>query len=159
MTATVDAKRLLNRELVITRILDAPRSLVFKMWTDPTHIAQWWGPRGFTNPVCDMDVRPGGAIRMVMRGPGGVDYPMTGVFHEIVAPERLVLTTAVDDADGNRVLEAHNTVTLAEHGGKTTLTVRARIVRATAAAAPMLAGMEAGWSQSLERLAALVAAR
>jgi uncharacterized protein YndB with AHSA1/START domain len=159
MTATVDAKRPANRELVITRIFDAPRSLVFKMWTDPTHMAQWWGPRGFTNPVCDMDVRPGGAIRIVMRGPGGVDYPMTGVFHEIVAPERLVLTTAVDDADGNRVLEAHNTVTFAEHGGKTTLTVRARIVKATAAAAPMLAGMEAGWSQSLERLAALVAAR
>jgi uncharacterized protein YndB with AHSA1/START domain len=159
MTATVDAKRPVNRELVITRIFDAPRSLVFKMWTDPTHMAQWWGPRGFTNPVCDMDVRPGGAIRIVMRGPGGVDYPMTGVFHEIVAPERLVLTTAVDDADGNRVLEAHNTVTFAEHGGKTTLTVRARIVKATAAAAPMLAGMEAGWGQSLERLAALVAVR
>jgi uncharacterized protein YndB with AHSA1/START domain len=159
MTATVDAKRPVNRELVITRIFDAPRSLVFKMWTDPTHMAQWWGPRGFTNPVCDMDVRPGGAIRIVMRGPGGVDYPMTGVFHEIVAPERLIFTTAVDDADGNRVLEAHNTVTFAEHGGKTTLTVRARIVKATAAAAPMLAGMEAGWGQSLERLAALVAVR
>jgi uncharacterized protein YndB with AHSA1/START domain len=158
MTATVDAKRPANRELVITRIFDAPRSLVFKMWTDPTHMAQWWGPRGFTNPVCDMDVRPGGAIRIVMRGPGGADYPMTGLFNEIVAPERLVLTTAVDDADGNRVLEAHNTVTFAEHGGKTTLTVRARIVKATAAAAPMLAGMEAGWGQSLERLAAHVAA-
>ena len=159
MMATVEAKRPVNRELVITRIFDAPRSLLFKMWTDPEHMAQWWGPRGFTNPVCDMDVRPGGAIRVVMRGPRGVDYPMTGVFHEIVAPERLVLTTAVDDADGNRVLEAHNTVTFAEHGGKTTLTVRARIVKATAAAAPMLAGMEAGWGQSLERLAALVAAR
>jgi uncharacterized protein YndB with AHSA1/START domain len=159
MTATVDAKRPVNRELVITRIFDAPRSLVFKMWTDPTHLAQWWGPRGFTNPVCDMDVRPGGAIRIVMRGPGGVDYPMTGVFHEIVAPERLIFTTAVDDADGNRVLEAHNTVTFAEHGGKTTLTVRARIVKATAAAAPMLAGIEAGWGQSLERLEALMAAR
>jgi uncharacterized protein YndB with AHSA1/START domain len=159
MTATVDAKRPVNREFVITRIFDAPRSLVFKMWTDPTHMAQWWGPRGFTNPVCDMDARPGGAIRIVMRGPGGVDYPMTGVFHEIVAPERLVLTTAVDDADGNRVLEVHNTVTFAEHAGKTTLTLRARIVKATAAAAGMLAGMEAGWGQSLERLAALVTAR
>jgi uncharacterized protein YndB with AHSA1/START domain len=158
MTATVDAKRPANRELVITRIFDAPRSLVFKMWTDSEHMAQWWGPRGFTNPVCDMDVRPGGAIRIVMRGPGGTDYPMTGVFHEVVAPERLIFTTALDDADGNRVLEAHNTVTFAEHGGKTTLTVRARIIKATAAAAPMLAGMEAGWGQSLERLAAHVAA-
>ena len=145
-----------ERELVITRVFDAPRSLVFKMWTDPKHVAQWWGPKGFTNPVCELDMRPGGTIRIVMRGPDGTDYPMTGAVHEIIAPERLVFTSAVDNADGNRVLEALNTVTFAEHGGKTTLTLQARVVKATAAAAPMLAGMEAGWTQSLERLAQYV---
>jgi uncharacterized protein YndB with AHSA1/START domain len=84
-----------------------------------------------------------------MRGPDGCDHPMTGVFHE-----RVVLTTAVDDAEGKRLLEVHTTVTFAEHGDRTTLTLRARVVKATREAAPMLAGMEAGWTQSLERLEA-----
>ncbi len=69
MTATAQAAPPAKRELNITRIFDAPRSLVFKMWTDPKHVAQWWGPKGFTNPVCERDVRPGGALRIVMRGP------------------------------------------------------------------------------------------
>jgi uncharacterized protein YndB with AHSA1/START domain len=152
-----------GQELVITRTFDAPRALVFAAWTDPKHIAAWWGPKGFTNPVCEMDVRPGGAIRIVMRPPADApahvrgDHPMTGTFHEIVPPERLVFTAAVDDADGNRVLEVLNTVTFVEQRGKTTLTLRARVVRATAQAAGMLAGMETGWSQSLERLEAVVA--
>ena len=154
-----------DREFVISRQFDAPRELVFKMWTEPKHMAQWWGPKGFTNPVCDMDVRPGGAIRIVMRAPDDApaqfrgDHPMTGVFREIVEPERLVITTAVDDADGNRVLEVLNTVTFVEHGGKTTLTMHALVVKARAEAARMLGGMEAGWTQSLERLAALLAHR
>lgn len=146
-----------GRELVITRMIDAPRSLVFGAWTDAKHMARWWGPHGFTNPVCELDVRPGGAIRIVMRAPDGSEYPMTGVFHEIVEPERLVIATVVDDGDGNRILEVHITVTFAETGGKTTLTLQARVVKATAAAAAMLAGMEAGWTQSLERLDRYVA--
>jgi uncharacterized protein YndB with AHSA1/START domain len=163
MTTAVDAKPSVGQELVFTRVFDAPRSLVFAAWTDPKHMAAWWGPKGFTNPVCELDVRPGGAIRIVMRAPADVqahargDHPMTGTFHEIVAPERLVFTAAVDDADGNRLLEVLNTVTFMEQGGRTTLTVHARIVKATAQAALMLAGMEMGWSQSLERLAALLA--
>jgi uncharacterized protein YndB with AHSA1/START domain len=156
-TDRAETKPSAGRELVITRVIDAPRALVFKAWTDPKQMAQWWGPHGFTNPVCELDVRAGGAIRIVMRAPDGTEYPMTGVFRELVESERLVLATAVDDADGNRVLEVHSTVTFAEHGGKTTLTLRTRVVKATAAAAAMLAGMEAGWSQSLERLARYLA--
>ena len=157
MTARAETKPSAERELTITRIFDAPRSLVFKMWTDPKHMAQWWGPRGFTNPVCELDVRLGGAIRIHMRAPDGVVHPMTGIFREIVEPERLVFTTAVDDANGNRLLEGHNIVTFAEHGGKTTLTLRSHAVGFVAIADRMLAGMEAGWTQSLERLEALVA--
>jgi Activator of Hsp90 ATPase homolog 1-like protein len=69
-----------EQELVLTRVFDAPRELVFKAWTDPKCVAQWWRPRGFTNPVCEVDVRPGGAIRIHMRGPDGTVYPMTGVY-------------------------------------------------------------------------------
>src|ERR1700675_291772 len=123
MTGIVDIDPSIRRELVITRIFDAPRALVWTAWTDPRHMAQWWGPKGFTNPVCEMDVRPGGAIRIVMRGPDGIDYPMFGWFREIVEPERLVLVTAVDDAKGDRLFEVLNTVTFTERGGKTTLTM------------------------------------
>lgn len=145
------------RELVFTRVFDAPRRLVFEAWTDPKHVAQWWGPHGFTNPVCELDVRPGGAIRIHMRGPDGTVYPMTGVYQEIVEPERLVFTSAALDRDGNPLFEVLNTVTFAEQGGRTTQTSRARVVKSTAGAAPYLEGMEAGWAQSLERLEAHVA--
>ena len=158
MNAKAQSKERPSRELTFTRIFDAPRALVFGMWTDPKHVAQWWGPRGFTNPVCEMDVRPGGALRIVMRAPDGTEYPMPGIFRDVVAPERLVFTSFAEDAKGNRLLEALTTVTFVEHGGKTTLTVHARAVGLVPHAADMLAGMEAGWTQTLERLAERVAA-
>lgn len=142
------------RELIITRIFDAPRELVFKAWTDPRHVAQWWGPAGFINPVCELDLRPGGAIRIHMQGPDGVLYPSQGVFHEIVEPERLVFTSrAFEDEAGHPQLEVLNTVTFAEHDGKTKLTLQAVVVKATPEMARSLAGMEEGWNQSLDRLA------
>src|SRR5205823_6643743 len=78
------------REITATRIFDAPRELVFKMWTDPEHVAKWWGPNGFTNTIYEMDVRPGGVWRFVMHGPNGVDYQNKNVYIEVVKPERLV---------------------------------------------------------------------
>ena len=139
-------------ELVLTRVFKAPRGPVFAAWTEPTQVAQWWGPNGFTNPVCELDVRPGGAVRIHMRGPDGTVYPMTGVYQEIVEPERLVFTSAALDESGKPLFEVLNTVAFVEHDGTTKLTVRVRVVKSTAGAAPYLAGMEAGWTQSLERL-------
>ena len=81
---------LASREIVVTRVFDAPRELVFKMWTDPKHIAQWWGPKGFTSTIHEMDVKPGGVWRFVMHGPDGVDYQNKVVYLEIVKPERIV---------------------------------------------------------------------
>src|SRR6266851_3665544 len=127
-----------DRELTLTRVLDAPREVVFRMWTDPQHVAQWWGPMGFTNPVCEMDVRPGGALRIVMRAPDGTDYPMTGIFQEIAPPERLVFTNIAVDAAGDHLLEGTTIVTFAAQQGKTTLTLRTRAVAMVAAAARML---------------------
>ncbi len=143
----------LEKDLVFTRIFDAPRDLVFKAWTEAEHLKRWWGPHGFTNPVCEVDPRPGGAIRIDMRGPDGTIYPMTALYREIVEPERLVFTSAALDEKGNPLFEVLNTVTFAEHAGKTKLTVHASVVKATAEAAPYLAGMDQGWSQSLDRLA------
>jgi uncharacterized protein YndB with AHSA1/START domain len=141
-------------DLVLTRVFDAPRELVFKAWTDTRHMGQWWGPNGFTNPVCELDVRPGGAIRIDMRAPNGVVYPMKGVFEEIVEPERLVFVSSALDEKGNSLFDILNTVTLAEEGGKTSLTLQARVIKAAASAPQYLKGMEMGWTQSLDRLGA-----
>ena len=141
-----------ERTIVITRIFDAPRELVFKAWTDAAHLAQWWGPKGFTNPVCEVDARPGGALRIVMRAPDGAERPMTGVFREVTAPARLVFTNVAVDRDGKPLLEGLTTVTFAEQGGKTRLTLESRAVGLVDYAARMLEGMEAGWTQSIDRL-------
>jgi uncharacterized protein YndB with AHSA1/START domain len=151
------AKKSAAQEVFFTRILDAARELVWKAWTDPQHVAQWWGPNGFTNPVCELDVRPGGAMLIHMRSPDGTVYPMTGVYQEIVEPERLVFSSGALDNTGQPLFEVLTTVTLTEDGGKTTLTVRARVVKSTPAAAPHLAGMKEGWNQTIDRFAAYVA--
>jgi uncharacterized protein YndB with AHSA1/START domain len=139
--------------MITTRIFDAPREVVFKAWTDPKQLQRWWGPKGFTNPVCEVDVRPGGAIRIHMRAPDGTVYPMTGVFHEIVVPERLVFSSSALDGNDDPLFEVLNTVTFADEGGKTKLTLQASVSKVKGHAAPHLAGMEQGWSMALDRLA------
>ena len=79
-----------EREIMGARVFDAPRDLVWTMWTDPKHIAQWWGPRGFRNTIHEMDVRPGGHWRFIMHGPDGQDYQNHNVYVEVVRPERIV---------------------------------------------------------------------
>jgi len=145
-------------DLVITRVYDAPRELVFSLWTDPKHLAEWWGPRGFTNPVCEADARMGGGLRIHMRGPDGRTHRMTGTFDEVVPPERLVFTNIVPDENGQALFQIRNTVLFENEGRKTRLTLRAAVLMQTAAAAPYLAGMNEGWSQTLDRLAERVAA-
>ena len=112
-----------DREIVITRVFDAPRELVFKAWTDPNHVAHWWGPRGFTTTIHEMDVRPGGVWRLVMHGPDGTDYPNKIIFDEVTAPERLVYTNS-GGKKGGPFAQFQNTVTFEEQSGKTKLTMR-----------------------------------
>jgi uncharacterized protein YndB with AHSA1/START domain len=140
------------QHVVVTHTFDAPRDVVFKAWTDPKYVAIWWGPHGFTSPVCELDVRPGGSLRIHMRGPDGAIYPMTGVYKEIVRPERMVFTVTPLDEKGEPIFEILTTVTFVEKGDQTLVTVDARVIMATAGADVYLQGMEEGWSQSLERL-------
>ncbi len=142
--------------VVISRVFDAPRDLVWRAWTDPNHLAQWFGPRGFTSSVPELDLCVGGALRIVMHGPDGNDYPMKGVFREVVKPERLVFSNIAIDKDGNHLLEGETSVTLSEQGGKTTLTMKSHMVGLVPIAVQMLAGMEAGWTQSIEKLEELL---
>lgn len=143
-----------NRQFLATRELDAPPNVVFKAWTDPKQLAQWWGPRGFTNPVCEFEAWPGGAIRIDMRGPDGVVYPMNGVVQEVVEGERLVFaSTAFEDEHGNARLEDITMVTFAGFNGKTKLALKAEVIKAESPeVTEALKGMPDGWSQSLDRL-------
>jgi uncharacterized protein YndB with AHSA1/START domain len=155
---TATATRPTERELILTRVFDAPRALVYRAWTEREHMMQWWLPGpGFTVPVCELDVRPGGALRIDMRGPDGTLYPNTGCFFEVSKPDRLVFgTVAVDDVE-HAIIAGMNTVTLAAQQGKTKLTLHARIIHVAPEAAAAIAGMEMGWSNCLDRLAERVA--
>ena len=144
-------------EVTLTRIFNAPRELVWKAWTDPAMLARWWGPHGFTNPLCEADVRPGGKILIHMRAPDGTVFPMTGTFDEVAEPECLVFRAVPVDDQGTALLESLTTVTLHDLGGKTKVIVHASAVPLQPVADGMLKGMEPGWSQSLERLAEVVA--
>jgi len=142
-----------ERELVITRVFDAPRALVFKAWTEPERLVRWWGPRGFTMPSCKMEVRPGGAYRFQMRSPEGTDHWLQGVYREIVEPERLACTWAWLDADGKPVHETLLTVTFDEEGDKTKLTLHQAVFESVTARD----AHQSGWTSSLECLAEYLA--
>jgi uncharacterized protein YndB with AHSA1/START domain len=148
----------IHRELTLTRVFDAPRELVFKMWTDPKHLAQWFGPKEFTNPVCEVDPRAGGRIHVLMRAPWGNEYPMEGVFREVVKNEKLVFTNNAVDDKGGILIQSVTTVTFETQGGKTKMTMHTDAMGMVDIAAQMLNGMEAGWSQSFDKLAAAIAA-
>lgn len=139
-------------ELVISRVFDAPRELVFKAWTEPAQFANWFGPRGTTVPYCEMDVRPGGTLRFRYRLSGGEQHRISGVYREVLEPERLVFTESFIDEAGDLIerpgypLVALLTVTFAEQGGKTRVTVQHGGVGVDH-------GQFQGWNESLERLA------
>ena len=155
-----------DREIVITRVFEAPRAPVFKAWTEPERVMRWWGPNGFSAPSCKIDLRPGGIFHTCMRSPEGQDFWSKGVYCEVVVPERIVCTDSFADADGNVVEPSHYgmsptwprealvTLTFAEHEGRTTLTLRHAVGTATVSEAEMC---QQGWSESLDKLAAYLA--
>jgi uncharacterized protein YndB with AHSA1/START domain len=146
-----------ERELVLRRVFNAPRAKVYKMWVDQKKLANWWGPHGFTCPVCQLDAREGGKIKVDMRAPDGKIYPMTGVFNKINEPSLLVFTTFAFIGGGKRPdFEVLNIVEFTEKNGKTAITLTAKVLKSgkalSEAAKVALSGMEEGWSQSLEKL-------
>jgi uncharacterized protein YndB with AHSA1/START domain len=143
-----------DRVLVITRIFDAPRELVFKAWTDADHLVRWMGPRGFKSTVIHSDARPGGAYRIHMLGPEGDDHWTQGIFREIVEPERLVMSGGWADAQGNPTSpETLLTLTFEEHAGKTKLTLHQAVFESLTARD----AHRGGWNSSLDRLAEYLA--
>jgi uncharacterized protein YndB with AHSA1/START domain len=142
-----------DRVLTITRIFDAPRSLVFKAWTDSEHMARWWGPRGFKSDVIKNDLRPGGAYRIHMLGPDG-DHWSQGVYREVVPPERLVMVGSWADAQGNPTRpETTLTLLFEDVGGKTKLTLHNAVFESVTARDLH----NGGWTSALDCLAEYLA--
>jgi len=110
-----------NREITITRLINAPQELVFEAWTNPEHVKHWWGPDGFTNTIHEMSVKPGGVWRFMMHGPNGMNFPNKIVFEEVVKPERLVYVHGSEDENDPNIF--HVTVTFEKQGNKTYLTM------------------------------------
>jgi uncharacterized protein YndB with AHSA1/START domain len=161
---TTSSQKTEEQELIITRVFDAPRELVWQAWTEPEHFMRWWGPKEFTTPRCDIDLRVGGRFLYCMRSPDGQDYWGTGVYREIVPPERIVVTDSFADEKGNVVPASHYgmsdmplemliTVTFEDEGGKTKMTLR----HAGMPEGENREGANAGWSESFDKLAEYLA--
>jgi uncharacterized protein YndB with AHSA1/START domain len=153
-TGTLTVTTPSDREIVLTRVFDAPRRMVFQAFTDPELLQLWFGPRGWTLTVCEVDLRVGGSFRFVLLGPEGTELKIRGVYLEITPPERSVHTESYDDYPG----ESQVTTVLAEHGGKTTLTATVLYPSREARDAVIDAGMEHGAAESYDRLADMLAA-
>jgi len=151
---TSGAPRSMTRELLITRVFDSPRALVFKAWTEPERLVRWWGPRGFTTPSCKMDARPGGALRLCMRSHEGTLHWLQCVYRDVVEPERLAFTWAWEDADGQRGHETLVTVDFVEQDAGTRLVVHQAVFESDNARDLH----HEGWSSGLDRLADYLAA-
>jgi len=138
----------------MSRLVRAPRARVFAAWTDPALLPHWWGPHGFTVPRCAIDARPGGAVSIDMQAPDGAVFTCAGTFREFVQDARLVTHFRLPGPDGQVAAEVLNTVTFADAPGGTQVTVDARVVWCRPGAEGIYEGMEQGWAETLERLAA-----
>ena len=158
MTATTDSNPTSDRELVLTRIIDAPREKVFRAWTDPEILKQWFAPLPWTTPVAELDVRPGGASLVVMRAPDGNEFPNRGVYLEVVKNERLVVTDAYTKAWEPSAKPFMTVIlTFENEGGKTRYTARARHWTVADREAHEKMGFHEGWGLCADQLAAVVA--
>lgn len=151
-TGTLKVTTPSEREIVLTRIFDAPRNLVFDALTKPELLKRWFGPRGFSLVVCDVDLNVGGKWRFVLRKPDGADVGMYGVYREITPPDRMVHTEAFDEYPGASVV----TTVLVEDHGKTTLTATLVFPSQEIRDAVIETGMEHGAAESYDRMAELL---
>lgn len=145
------AEPIAEREIVLTREYDAPRAEVFAAWTTPQRLARWWGPDGFSAPRVESDPRPGGELVIVMAGPD-FEQAMHARYREVEPTARLVVDSVVPGPDGSPLIESSHTVTFADLGGRTEVTVRARAAVFGPEGLRPLAGMQAGWRQTLQSL-------
>jgi uncharacterized protein YndB with AHSA1/START domain len=147
-----------DRELVLTRLINAPREKVYRAWTEPELLKQWFAPKPYTTPIVEIDVRPGGSAYFVMRGPDGKDLPNHGVYLEVVPNERLVSTDAYVKAwEPSEKPFMTLILTFEDEGGKTRYTARVRHWTVADREAHEKMGFHEGWGICADQLEALVA--
>ena len=147
-----------DRELVLTRLINAPRAKVYRAWTDPELLKQWFAPKPYTTPIVEIDVRPGGSAYFVMRGPDGKDLPNRGVYLEVVPNEKLVSTDAYVNAwEPSEKPFMTLILTFEDEGGKTRYTARVRHWTVADREAHEKMGFHEGWGLCTDQLEALVA--
>jgi uncharacterized protein YndB with AHSA1/START domain len=151
-TGTLKVTTPTDREIVLTRVFDAPRKLVFEAFTKPELLKQWFGPRGWSLVVCEVDLKVGGGFRFVLRGPDGQQMGMRGVYRKIVPPERSVHMESYDDYPG----ESQVTSVFVEQGGKTTLTATILYPSQEVRDIVIKTGMEHGAAETYDKLAELL---
>jgi uncharacterized protein YndB with AHSA1/START domain len=157
MTDTSNAT-LADRELVLTRLIDAPREKLFRAWTEPELLKRWFAPAPYTTPVAELDVRPGGASLIVMRAPDGTDMPNRGVYLEIVKNEKIVATDAFTKAwEPSQKPFMTLILSFEDEGGKTRYTARVRHFTVADREAHEKMGFHVGWGICADQLTALVA--
>lgn len=149
MTATTGTAGT-TREITLTRVYDAPRDVVWALWTEADHISQWWGPDDFTASCVTFDPRNGGSLHIEMAGQG-ISQTVDGTYREVDAPSRLVVDSIVPGEDGTTLIASSHTVTFDEIGDRTRVTVNARAIVFGERMLAALAGMKAGWNQSLQK--------
>jgi uncharacterized protein YndB with AHSA1/START domain len=142
----------MEAQITISRLFDAPRERVFAYLTEAEHLKEWWGPEGFTISEARSDPRAGGEFFLMMQGPDNMGGPVNGEYVEVVPPEVVAMTSWVLGEDGERILEAHERMTLTDVDGKTELVLEATGKALQPFAAAMLSGMRAGWNQSFQIL-------
>jgi uncharacterized protein YndB with AHSA1/START domain len=152
MEAYLRSDRIVRKELTITRTIDAPLSLVWQAWTDEKQLAQWWGPKGFINPVCEWQAQANGKIYIEMKAPDGTIYPMDGVICEVTKTKELVFTCGALDANGERLFDILNTITFHEENGKTNILLHFIVSNIKPEGERYIAGQEMGWNMSLDKL-------
>lgn len=147
-----------DRELVLTRLIDAPREKLYRAWTDPTLLKQWFAPAPWTTPHAELDVRPGGTCTVVMRSPDGNDMPCPGVYLEVIPNVRLVFTDAYTSAwQPSQKPFMTVILTLEDEDGRTRYTARVRHWTVADREAHEKMGFHQGWGQCADQLAALAA--
>ena len=144
-----------SHEIIMSRVFDAPRDLLFKIMTDPKHVPQWWGPRQYTTVVDEMEVKPGGRWRYIQRGQGGSEFAFHGVYHSIEAPTRMVDTFEFEGMPGHVLMETMTLEALPD--GKTKLVVSSVFQSVADRDGMLQSGMESGSNDSYDRLEELLA--
>lgn len=141
-----------SKDMVLKRTLKAPRQLVFEVFTQTKHLSNWWAPKPFTTPKCEVDLRPGGLWRYTFRSPEGLEHDCVAIYRKVDPPKEFIMEAGVPGPNGKNFFTIRQTISLVEKGNETEVTLSAKVLEANPGCEPMLDGMEQGTNMTLDNL-------